>query len=111
MHEMSIATSILKIAEDSMDGHQRLLSITVEVGQLAGIELEALEFCFKALKESSHYPDLELYIDEVKGEGKCRQCDETVPMDQLFAACSHCGEYGVEPVRGQELRVISIEVE
>lgn len=111
MHEMSIATNILQIAEDSMDGHDRLLSITLEVGQLAGVELEALRFCFDALRRSSSYPDLELFIDEIRGEGECQQCGKSVLMEQMFANCPECGNYTVKPVRGQELRVISIEVE
>ena len=111
MHEMSIATNILQIAEDSMNGHQQLLSITVEIGQLAGVELEALTFCFKALKESSRYPNLELIVEEIPGEGECQQCGKTVSMKEMFAVCPGCGSYTVKPVRGQELRVASIEVE
>ncbi len=111
MHEMSIATNILEIAEDSMDGHQNLLSITVQVGQLAGVELDALKFCFEALKTSSRYPGLMLVIDEIPGQGKCQQCGATVPMNEVFAVCSECGNYGLKPIRGQELRVSSIEVD
>jgi len=111
MHEMSIATNILEIAEDSMDGHDNLLSITVQVGELAGVELEALQFCFNALRASSRYPDLTFIIDEIPGEGECQKCGAAVKMDELFAVCSECGNFTVKPVRGQELRVTSIEVE
>jgi len=111
MHEMSIATSILDIAEQSMNGHENLLSISVRIGELAGIEFEALEFCFKALKESSRYPDLTLEIERVPGRGKCKKCGTESPMREVFALCPECGQYGLEPVGGQELKVTSIEVE
>ncbi|MCF7804443.1 MAG: hydrogenase maturation nickel metallochaperone HypA [Candidatus Marinimicrobia bacterium] len=111
MHEMSIATNILEIAEQSMDGHDQLLSISVEIGELAGIEFEALEFCFEALKQSSRYPDLTLDITRIPGKGNCRKCGVSVPMKERFAVCPECGGYTVEPSQGQELRVTSIEVE
>jgi len=111
MHEMTIATNILDVAERSMDGHQNLLSISVEIGELAGVEIEALEFCFEAIKGFSRYPDLTLSIDRVPGEGECRECGRQVAMSELFAMCPDCGSCTVQPVRGQELRVTSIEVE
>lgn len=111
MHEMSIATSILEIAEQSMDGHDQLLSISVDIGELAGIEYEALEFCFEAVKKSSRYPDLTLEIERVPGRGKCKQCGAESPMQEMFVICPKCGQYGLEPISGRELKVTSIEVE
>mgnify|MGYP005838800661 CR=1 FL=1 len=111
MHEMSIATSILEIAEQSMDGHDQLLSISVDIGELAGVEFEALEFCFQALQKSSRYPDLTLHINRIPGEGKCKKCESTVAMEDMFMVCPECGQYAVEPVRGREMKVTSIEVE
>ena len=111
MHEMSIATNILEIAENSMNGHDTLLSISVQVGELSGVEIEALEFCFKAVKNSSRYPDLTLDIDFIPGEGECLDCGETVEMHEMFVVCPSCGNYTVQPTRGKELKVTSIEVE
>ena len=111
MHEMSIASNILEIAEREMDGHRHLLSITVEIGELAGVEIEALKFCFQAIRESSNYPELELYIQKVPGEGECEQCGNKVGMEELYALCPDCGSFSVRPVRGRELKVTSIEVE
>ncbi len=111
MHEMSIATSILDIAENSMNGHKKLLSITVQIGELSGVEIEALEFCFQAVKHSSRYPDLQLEIDFVEGEGHCLDCGKNVAMHEMFVVCPSCGNYTVQPTRGKELKVTSIEVE
>ena len=48
MHEMSLAQGILQIVEDTLarEGGGRVSLIRLEVGRLAGVELDALRFGF-----------------------------------------------------------------
>jgi hydrogenase nickel incorporation protein HypA/HybF len=78
---------------------------------LSGVEIEALKFCFQAVSNSSSYPDLKLIIERIPGEGRCAGCNKMVPMHEMFTQCPACGNFTVESVKGQELRVTSIEVE
>jgi len=111
MHEMSIATSILGIAESSMQNYQHLISISVQIGELAGIEIDSLQFCFEAIKQSTRYPDLTLYIERIPGEGLCEKCQQSIAISQLYTMCPRCNVQILKPVQGQELKVTSIEVE
>ncbi|MEJ2052254.1 MAG: hydrogenase maturation nickel metallochaperone HypA, partial [Calditrichota bacterium] len=77
MHEMSIATNILNLAEKSLAGHQQLLSITVQIGELAGIEIESLRFCFDAIKRSSPFADTQLIIEKIPGQAVCGDCGKS----------------------------------
>jgi len=111
MHEMSVATNILDLAEKSMEGYRELRSVTVQIGELAGIETESLRFSFEALRKSTPYPDVQLVIEEVRGRGVCESCGREVHMDEPFALCPECGTYSVRITRGQELKLLSIEVD
>lgn len=112
MHEMSIVSNIFDIAEKSLQNEQqRLTAITVQVGELAGVEIEALQFCFDAIKQSTSYPDVKLTIKNVPGKGKCEFCGEELHIDQPFALCPHCENYTVRVTGGQELKITSLEVE
>ena len=67
MHEMSVALGIVKIAEDETAKAKanRVDLIELEIGTLAGIELESLDFVWpvavkdtvleKATKKDNHY--------------------------------------------------------
>ncbi len=48
MHEMSLISNILAIAEDqARSGGAKVINrIEVEVGTLAGVEIPSLEFCY-----------------------------------------------------------------
>jgi Zn finger protein HypA/HybF involved in hydrogenase expression len=53
MHEMSIALEVCRIAEGqahaSGTGPERVMTVGVEVGDEAGVELSSLTFCLEAL--------------------------------------------------------------
>ena len=92
---MSIANNILDIAEKSMNGHQRLLAITVQIGELAGVEIESLRFCFEAIKKSTTYPDVRLIIEEIPGRGVCEACGKELHIAEPFVLCPKCEKYSV----------------
>ena len=48
MHELSIAQSIVDSAREhaALNGGRRVLRIGVRVGEISGVAVEALEFCF-----------------------------------------------------------------
>ena len=51
MHEMSIAQSLLQMAEDEIarNGCTRLEVVSVTFGALSGVVPESLQFCFEAM--------------------------------------------------------------
>ena len=113
MHEMSIVTSILKIVEEqARQAEARVInSIELEVGHLAGIELDSLLFCFESAKQDSMARTAKLVVDEIPGEGRCPECGKDVKLDYPLAPCPECGQALVEAARGQELRIKSINVD
>jgi hydrogenase nickel incorporation protein HypA/HybF len=113
MHEMSIITSILDIAEkEARAADARVInSIELEVGELAGIEVDSLMFCFEAARRQTLAADGELVIRSVPGRGRCLRCEKEVPMEGFaVATCPDCDIF-VDVYQGRELRVLSINVD
>ena len=76
MHEMSIVAGILKIVQDQARAADAKVinSIEVEIGQLAGIEIESLQFCFQAARTGTLAENAELVIRDIPGRGHCPEC-------------------------------------
>ena len=113
MHEMSLAESMLQIIEDSARSNPfaRVKTVWVEVGQLAGVEKEALRFCFDAVTRDGLAEGAQLEIIETAGEGRCMSCLKSVKLAERYDPCPECGGYPVEVTGGTEMRIKELEVE
>lgn len=113
MHEMSIAESIVQIAEAAaaQDGTARVRTVFVEIGALAMVEVEALRFCWDAVTREGRAAGAALDISRTPGQGCCLECSATVALPGLFEPCPLCGSYQVKVMAGTEMRVREIEVE
>ncbi|MGM0672428.1 MAG: hydrogenase maturation nickel metallochaperone HypA [Pseudomonadota bacterium] len=113
MHEISLAEGILRIIEDQAAnrGFRRVLRVRLEIGELAGVEVEALRFAFDAVKNNSRAQGAVLEIEAAPGEGWCMDCATTVPIASLYADCPACGGFRVRATGGMEMRVVDLEVD
>ena len=113
MHEMSIISGILNIVEEQARaaGAQVINTIEVEIGELAGVEVEALEFCFTVARKNTRAHRAKLVIHHIAGLGRCSQCDKDVPVTYPVALCPGCGLPVFDVKQGRELRVKSINVD
>jgi len=111
MHEMTIVAGVLEIAhrQAAAAGAARINRVTVEVGKLAGVEIDALRFCFGAAREGLS-AGAELEIREVPGRGACRACGAARDVDELLAVCDGCGSV-LDISGGRELRVLALNVD
>ncbi len=113
MHEMSIVAGILDIAENqAREASASVInSIEIEVGQLAGVEISALEFCFDVARRDTLAATATLVIHQIPGRGRCPDCEREVAVDFFVAVCPACGESLVEITQGRELKVRSLNVD
>ncbi len=110
MHELAIAGSIVAIAERHAAG-RRVLRVEVEIGRLRQVVPAALEFAFELLSRGTALEGAKLYIEDVAAAGVCRACGERTELAGFPLACGACGGLDLELVRGEELRVDSLEVD
>lgn len=113
MHEMSLAESVLQLIEDSArtNGFTRVKTVWLEIGALAGVEVEAMRFCFDVVAKDTVADGTRLEIIETEGQGWCVACGKTVPIAQRYDPCPECGGYQIRPNGGLELKVRELEVE
>jgi hydrogenase nickel incorporation protein HypA/HybF len=113
MHEMSLAEGVLQLIEDAarQQGFSRVTAVWLEIGQLSGVEVEAMRFCFDAVTRDSVADGARLEIVETPGSGWCMVCAKTVPMREVFGECPECGSHQMQVGAGTEMRVKELEVE
>lgn len=113
MHELSLAEGILRIVEEAAprEGFSRARAVRIEVGRLAGVEVEALRFCFDAVVRDSLAEGARLDIVEAAGGGWCQDCAREVEIGTLYDTCPACGGCRVQATKGLEMRIIDIEVD
>lgn len=109
MHELSIADALLAIVTEHSAG-RRVLRVDVEVGHLRQVVPESLSFAFGLLAEGTSAEHAELVLHEVPAEALCIACGASSGQEGFPMRCGRCGRPELEVVRGEELRVESIEV-
>ncbi len=112
MHELSIAMGIVKIAEDEARkaGASRVEVIELEIGTLAGIEFEALDFVWPAAVKDTVLETAEKRIEVIPGKARCMDCDTPFDVYFLYDSCPGCHSNLKSIVQGKELRVKALEV-
>jgi len=110
MHELSIAESIVAIADRHARG-RRVTRVEVEIGHLRQVVPSALEFAFELVSQGTVVEGAVLDVEEVAAGGRCRQCGNEGDLGGFPFSCQGCGGFDVEVTRGEELRVDSLELE
>lgn len=113
MHEMSLCEGILRVIEEqaTVQQYKKVKAVCLEVGALAGVELEALRFGFEVVMADSIAAGARLEIVDVPGSAWCMQCMKNVEVRRRFDACPECGGYQLQVNGGEELRIKELEVE
>jgi hydrogenase nickel incorporation protein HypA/HybF len=111
MHEFSIALNILEIAESTALQHEApgILEVEVEVGDAAGVNIEALEFAWESAAGSSPLlKQSKLTIHPVPLIFECARCRHRYNAAEIAESCPACGENDSVLIQGRELRVKSV---
>ena len=112
MHEMSLAEGIVDLIEEESrrQGFTRVLEVRVAVGELGGVEPEALQFCFDAVCRGTLADGARLTIERVPGQAWCMTCARVVPLHERYGECPQCGGVELQLQAGDELRLLDLEV-
>ena len=110
MHELSIASAIVDIAERHAAG-RRVLVVEVKLGHLRQVVPSSLTFAFGLLTEDTVLEGAQLVIEDVPAAGRCRACGAESAFDAFPLRCTACGGLDLEVLRGEELLVESLELD
>ncbi len=111
MHEFGIATSIVEVVEHTVENRpvKRVLTVTVEVGQLAMVNPEQLKFSFDVIVEGGPFEGAELKVETLPAVARCVCGFEGALGDEDYV-CPVCGAM-YELLEGRGICVKNIEVE
>ena len=113
MHEMGIANSILDGVAAELRAHRgaRALKVGVRIGELAGVDPDALQFAFEALTLNTRFAGLALEVHYVSPQGKCLDCHGSFTVHNYEVLCPGCGSLRTERLGGDELEFEYLEIE
>lgn len=113
MHEMSLCEGVLQVLESEAkrQNFQQVKTVWLEIGAMAGVEIEAMRFCFDAVTRQSLAEGAKLEIIAIPAQAWCLNCAQTVTVQHRFDACPQCGSYQLQVTQGEELRIKELEVE
>lgn len=111
MHELALTQSIVDLVIECArkEGVHAVTRITLEVGVAAGIEPDALRFCFDVIAADSLVEGAELAVETIALQAKCLDCACEFEPTQLVSSCPRCGSYATLLERGREFRVKSFD--
>ena len=92
MHEASLVESILKIAQDTAaENHaEKITAIGLKLGDMAGVEIDALNFSFDVLKRNTIAENAVLKINRVPIQAQCNKCGKIFTVASYNFFCPEC---------------------
>ena len=113
MHEQSIVESLLSTALKNAEKEKasKILRICLVVGELSGVEEEAVNFYFGFVSRNTIAAEASISYTHVPVELRCRKCETIFRPEKYDLHCPNCKEQQVDIVAGRELYVDTIEVE
>ena len=101
--------SVVDAILDHVDRESRVAVVRLEIGELAGVDIAALRFCFDVCTQATAIAGAELDIVRIDARARCRACHAEHHVRSLATACP-CGSYDRELIAGTELRLKELEV-
>lgn len=112
MHELGLAHEIVTLVQQHVPACDAALvrTVHVRVGELAGVVVSSLEFCFEALVADTPWRQARLVVERVPACAACRECGLVFETGLPGAGCPSCGSSDVGMVSGRELHVDAVEL-
>jgi hydrogenase nickel incorporation protein HypA/HybF len=109
MYERSLTRDIVDICEKSTAG-MKVISVTLEVGELSGITPGAIQFCFDECARGTSVEGAPLRVERIEAKCRCQECAAEFPLRGFHGSCPTCGGDRMEIISGDEMKVKYLEV-
>ena len=113
MHELSIAMSILEIAQEEAEQRGiKVGAVRVKLGALCGVVKDSLLFSYEVASADTPLKGSRLVVEEVPVAVFCSRCQAQRPVQSIqLLCCAECGAPTPEIVHGKELEVVALEIQ
>jgi hydrogenase nickel incorporation protein HypA/HybF len=111
MHELSIMTEALRMAEDAARsaGATRVRKLRLRIGSLSGVVPDSMRFAFDVVCHGTMAEGATLEIEAVQAACWCATCRAEFECVDFFNECPQCHNVSGELRRGRELDIAAVE--
>ena len=112
MHELGIANSVLDAVRTEAERHPGAfpVKVAVRIGELAGVDPDALAFSFEALTSKTEWARVALEVETCPRRHCCLDCGTTFRVVDYDFDCPGCGGRHTECISGDELEWADVEL-
>ena len=114
MHELSLVQGMMAQVMDLVRRHQakKVYKIVVAIGPLSGVVVDSFRFAYEVFsKDFDETREAVLEIQEPGPSYRCSVCGHQAPDDQNDRSCPMCATGKMMPEGGDDLLLLSIEME
>jgi len=104
--------NIVEIAETEVKkaNATKVSEITLEIGKMAGVVIEALEFAMEEAVKDSVLQNSKLIIKEKAAKAKCDKCNHIYEIEEIYSPSPKCQSFYSDVIEGKELKVLSMSI-
>lgn len=112
MHELSLMEEVRRqaLAAAAAEGAGRIEAITLRVGELAGVESEALRFAFPVVMQGTIAEGAQLELENEAAICVCEPCGRSFHANEGCCDCPRCGTISRRLLSGTALRLVALQV-
>ena len=113
MHELAICQALMTQIETiaTERNASQVVSIVIGMGPLSGVEAQLLQHAYPVASAGTVAEGAELVIERLPVRIKCSQCGQESDAKPNKLVCSHCGDWRTTLISGDELMLMSVELE
>ena len=113
MHEYSVVQALLNQCEEVATQNEatKVTKVVCKIGVMSGIEIHLLQTAFDTFKEGTLCANAEFIINEQKLKLECKECGEVFEVDEVRYYCPHCESLRVKVLDGEDMYLMSLEME
>jgi len=113
MHEMSMVSHLLSVAEHELSGYsvKKVNQLEITVSKMAGIMQDAFLFAFETLSTGTVFEKAGLNIIERPLDVICCDCSAAYTSDSFSMKCPYCGSAHGQIISNDEVLLTGIDFE
>lgn len=113
MHELAVCQGLIEQVGRVASEHdaRRIVSITIRVGPLSGVEPALLESAYPLASAGTLAAHAKLIVERSEIRVQCLECGAESEAQITKLLCGSCGHWRVRVLSGEELLLASVELE
>ncbi|BAF72594.1 hydrogenase/urease nickel incorporation protein HypA [Sulfurovum sp. NBC37-1] len=113
MHEYSVVQALLNQCEEVAEENdaEKITKVVCKIGVMSGIENHLLQVAFDTFKEGTMCAEAEFIVNEQRLKLECRDCGHVFETDEIRYYCTECESLRVKVLDGEDMYLMSLEME